>query len=111
MVNLAPSRTGEIVGGLFLVILGDLLLIPTLFGLNALIAMHWPSFDLLFIPAFNTGVLGWVWVVPVVLWQRRQRPLLVRVMIFTSAILTLLDAACFGLIFYGGMLYSRPLGR
>ena len=103
MVNLAPSRTSEIVGGVFLVILGDLLLIPVLFGLDALIAMHWPSFDLLFIPAFNTGIVGWVWVVPVVLWLRHKRPLLARVMIFTSAVLTLLDAACCGLIFYGGI--------
>lgn len=103
MPETSESRTGTIVAGVFLVLIGDVLLAIVLGVLNTLIASYWPSFDYLFIPIFNTGILGWLWVIPVALWLRHKRPLLVRVMIFTSAVLTLLNAACFGLIFWGGI--------
>ena len=92
--NESPART--ITLGIFYVIVGDILFGVLLTALNVLIAMKWSSSFFLFIAAYNTAIVGWVWVVPVVLWIRHKRPLLARVMLFTSAVLTLLDAACWG---------------
>jgi hypothetical protein len=78
MPEINEGRTGAIVGGVLAVIGGDAVLAFLLFALNALLASQWSSFDYLFIPAFNTGIVGWLWVIPVVLWLRHKRPLLVR---------------------------------